>query len=204
MISRLLKQLGFEESRNKQSKSTSPLEDSIAKSVEAFRNRRIYQHLSIPDIDSIAYENLIQTVFDNLCEQLSPDFREEYETVLGWTDAQQAIYVIWVLEAEVNNGGFNQFYFNSSGQYAELLPKALNLIGAPKFADLVVRANRVYEREKEDITRRQDGTIEGFSKSYENNPLNALDNEFFKLYDEEDLQKLQVEFIRKNKSDFVN
>ena len=54
------------------------------------------------------------------------------------------------------------------------------------------------------IKNHQDGTLEGFSKSYQDNPLNDLDTEFYDLYKIEDLHKLQVDFIRKNKQDFVD
>jgi hypothetical protein len=112
--------------------------------------------------------------------------------------------MIWLLEAEVNNGGYNQFYFNSSGQFYKQLPEALRLIGAYKFADLTIRANNTYEKENAKITKYQDGTIEGFSKSYDDNPLNKFDDEFYDLYKQEDLQKIQVDYIRKHKSAFVD
>jgi hypothetical protein len=128
----------------------------------------------------------------------------EYQTVLTWTKPQQAIYTIWWLEAEVNNGGYNQFYANSSGQFYKLLPDALKLVGAVKFADLTERANKTYESENKKITEHQDGTVEGFSKSYDDNPLNKFDDEFYDLYKTEDLQQLQVNFIRKNKLEFIH
>lgn len=95
--------------------------------------------------------------------------------------------MIWALEAEVNNGGYNQFYFNSSGQFYKHLPDALKLVGAPKFADLTKRANNTFEKENPKITQHQDGTIEGFSKSYDENPLNKFDDEFYDLYETENL-----------------
>ena len=107
-------------------------------------------------------------------------------------------------EAEVNNGGFNQFYFNSSGIFSDLAPEAFRRIGAPKFADLMNRANQLYRKENETITEKLDGTLEGFSDSYKNNPLNKLDDEFYELYEQEDLLKLQIGYIRKNKDKFVD
>ena len=29
---------------------------------------------------------------------------------MSWNKSRQAIYMIWALEAEVNDGGYNQFY----------------------------------------------------------------------------------------------
>ncbi|WET68827.1 DUF4375 domain-containing protein [Sphingobacterium sp.] len=155
-------------------------------------------------IDTTSDDMLLEVVYDNLFRKLSAAYDKEYEIVLSWNKSRQAIYMISQLEAEVNNGGYNQFYFNSSGQFAAALPEALKLVGAPKFADLTERANSTFEKEKSKITEDQDGTVEGFSKSYENNPLNKFDEEFYKLHDVENLQKIQVDYIRKNKKEFTD
>lgn len=155
-------------------------------------------------IDTTSDDMLLEVVYDNLFRKLSATYDKEYEIVLSWNKSRQAIYMISQLEAEVNNGGYNQFYFNSSGQFAAALPEALKLVGATKFADLTERANRTFEKEKSKITEDQDGTVEGFSKSYENNPLNKFDKEFYKLNDVENLQKIQVDYIRKNKKEFTD
>lgn len=44
---------------------------------------------------------------------------------------------VWELEAEVNNGGFTQYFFNSSGRHAPDAPAALRAIGAAATAVLV-------------------------------------------------------------------
>ena len=61
-----------------------------------------------------------------------------------------------------------------------------------------------FKKEYEKITKHQDGTLEGFSKSYENNPLNDQDDKFYALYKDENLQQIQIEYIRKHKKDFVD
>jgi hypothetical protein len=179
-------------------------EEQLSKSIEAFKNRPIYKELTEQNIDTISDDNLLQVVFDNLSEKQPADYKKEYETVMSWNMSRQAIYMIWALEAEVNNGGYNQFYFNSSGQFYKYLPKALRLVGANKFADLTERANKTFEKENDRITKHQDGTIEGFSKSYEDNPLNDFDTEFYELYKSENLQQIQVDYIRKNKKEFID
>jgi hypothetical protein len=206
MFATLLKLFGCSGQSNKGdtvSKSDS-LSNQIFTSVEDFKNRTIYKVLTSEVIDTTSDENLLQTVFDNLSEKLPKDYDKEYEEVAGWNKPRQAIYIIWLLEAEVNNGGFNQFYFNSSGQFAELAPEALRLVEAAQFADLVTKANNVYKKEEEKITKHQDGTLEGFSQSYEDNPLNKFDDEFYALYKIENLQELQINFIRKNKEFFID
>jgi hypothetical protein len=202
----LLKLFGYS-GRPKQSDKvlkSNTLSEQINKSIESFKNRPIHKRLTTQIIDTTSDDDLLQIIFDNLIDKLPKDYTNEYQTVLGWTKSQQAIYIIWCLEAEVNNGGYNQFYFNSSGQYADLAPDALKLVGAPKFADLTTRANEVYKKEKEKIAIHQDGSLEGFSKSYNDNPLNKFDDEFYELYKKEDLQTTQITYIRNHKLDFID
>jgi len=43
-------------------------------------------------------------------------------------------------ESEVNNGGFSQYFLNSSGETAGFVVEALETIGAPNTADICRRA----------------------------------------------------------------
>ena len=180
------------------------IEEQHAQSFEVFKNRPIHKELTEQIIDTTSEDNLLQVVFDNLSEKQSTDYENEYETVMSWNKSRQAIYMIWVLEAEVNNGGYIQFYFNSSGQFYKHLPDVLKLVGANKFADLTKRANDTFEKENSKITQHQDRTLEGFSKSYDDNPLNQYDDEFYDLYKTENLQQIQVDYIRNNKKEFID
>ena len=179
-------------------------DEKITQSIEEFNNRKICTKLSEELIDNTSDDKLLQLVFDNLSQKNSEDYENEFATVMSWNKSKQAIYMIWALESEVNNGGYNQFYFNSSGQFYKYLPDALKLVGANKYSELMKRANETFAKENPKITQHQDGTIEGFSKSYEDNPLNKFDDEFYKLYETENLQQLQVDFIRKHKTEFID
>lgn len=48
---------------------------------------------------------------------------------------EKNILFIEMLEGEVNNGGFDQYFFNSSGEYAHETYKAMKEINAPVMAD---------------------------------------------------------------------
>lgn len=53
------------------------------------------------------------------------------------TDSQKYFLFIANLEREVNNGGFHQFFFNSSGDHVHETLKGLKAIGAFKTANIV-------------------------------------------------------------------
>lgn len=53
---------------------------------------------------------------------------------------QQVFSSIWAVESEVNNGGFSQYFLNSSCETAAFVAEALDTIGAPHTADICRRA----------------------------------------------------------------
>jgi len=56
------------------------------------------------------------------------------------TRPQKVFSAIWVVESEVNNGGFSQYFQNSSCESAGFVVEALGTVGAPKTAEICRRA----------------------------------------------------------------
>ena len=52
----------------------------------------------------------------------------------------QLLVCIWGVEADVNNGGFDQFFFNSYGGLGPAASAALRAIGASQMAEIVDEA----------------------------------------------------------------
>ena len=84
-----------------------------------------------------------------------------------------------------------------------MVKEGLELIGANKYADLVNNANNTYLKIKEDLDSKDDGSIESFSESYEDNPLNEFDGRFYELEEVESLDSIQIKFICENQADFI-
>jgi len=179
-------------------------QDLIDKSFKEFNNRKIYDKLTDEIIDQTSDDNLLQTVFDNIETNFEDGELYSVEKIRKLSDGKQAIFSIWMLQAEVNNGGFNQFYYNSSGQFSEMALTGLKLINAEKFADLLDRANKTYSKIADVLKEKDDGKIESFSESYDNSPLNKLDDEFYELDETERLDSIQIKYIRENKTQFTD
>ena len=127
----------------------------------------------------------------------------EFENVNKLSNGQKALFSTWWLEAEVNNGGFNQFYYNSTGQYAKMAEVGFKTVGAEKFSELTLRANKIFKENKKRLEEFDDGTMESFSESYKDNPLNNLDTEFYELYELEKIGDLRIKYIRENITEFT-
>lgn len=65
----------------------------------------------------------------------------DVEWVQLLSPARRAVLLVEALEIEINNGGFDQYYLNSSGDGAPFAPAALRLLGHEAAATLVERGN---------------------------------------------------------------
>ena len=84
---------------------------------------------NMKDINSILRiedsNNLIIALNGHLSEKC--DYGELLEKL---TEPEKTIYLCQVLEGEINNGGFGQFFYNSSGDFANETLSALKEISA--------------------------------------------------------------------------
>jgi hypothetical protein len=76
---------------------------------------------------------------------------------------QYAVYVLFTIDTDVDDGGIAEVYFNSSGTYAEEGVKLLSRIGAGDHAAVLEQANRIIApdgpvpRDRDARQRRLDG-----------------------------------------------
>ena len=178
-------------------------EIELNKTMEDWNNRKRHKVLTPEIIKEIPDIELEQAIFDNIYENIKGDFDNEFEKINELSKGQKAFWSTWVIEGEVNNGGFNQFYFNSSGQFHEMAEIGFKIIGAKKFSQLTKRANKIYAENKKRLEEFNDGTLESFSESYKDNPLNDLDTEFYELYDSEKISDLRIKYIREHTNEFI-
>lgn len=106
----------------------------------------------------------------------------EYKNANTLSYGQKALYYWWYVDAQVTNGGFEQFYFNGYGIYAQTAIKALKHIGDIKMAELINRSYKLYLKEKKRIDDLRKDIFDGFSNLYrENKDFNELNDEYYKI-----------------------
>lgn len=107
----------------------------------------------------------------------------------------QVFFVSYLVEAEVMNGGFSQFFWNSSSQYANLVPAALRELNATDAALVFEKAQVVAASEDSMRTRlKAERTLEAFSRSYQETRLETFDAPFCKLA--EGFPELRARFVK--------
>ena len=107
---------------------------------------------------------------------------------------ERIILAIEALEREVNNGGYDQFFANSSREFAPIIVQALLRIGCPKTAEITQRAI--------DALHLPDLSVEGIETAMEaaediEDDLNNCDNSYFAAG--EDIAGQLFAFIKANK-----
>jgi hypothetical protein len=58
-------------------------------------------------------------------------------------DPEKLYYALTLFQNEVNNGGFHQFFFNSSGSYYDLIENGLVTFNEPHALDLLHQAKQI-------------------------------------------------------------
>lgn len=115
---------------------------------------------------------------------------------------EKNVIFIEMLEGQVNNGGFDQYFFNSSGDYVHETLSALEEIKAPITADIfdqAVKAFPVFPIPK-DIEKRRKFMEKLPKEIFEK--WAALDDKFYDY--PENLSELVIEFVKTHRDKFEN
>jgi len=123
---------------------------------------------------------------------------DEYETSLqSFSRSQRLVHALHWYIAEVNNGGHDQFYFNSTGIVWPDAIAAFDAIGESEGAEIVRQsAKRLGGEPARDRSERQD-QLEQIEPSFDD-----LDDRFYELQKQVDLDAKMMDFIRVRPSDF--
>lgn len=149
-------------------------------------------HFDIDDILAIGDETKIIVT---LIEPISKKFnRVGFDNL---TEPEKVFYCVYWLEGEVNNGGFNQYFFNSAGDFAQETVVALRKIGAHYTADILLQSFSVFPKNSpiRDRYKRQKVLLKIGEEKEEF--LNELDEKFFAYTDP--IGSLLIEYIKKQK-----
>ena len=116
--------------------------------------------------------------------------------------AERVFYTVFQLEGEVNNGGFSQYLYNSSGDFANEIVKALCEIKAYKTADICDAALTALGSEIPENWELRQEKLESMITDEVGEILDEYDNEFYSCSD--NLEELSYKFIITNKSQFTH
>lgn len=173
--------------------------------VNGFLNRKVHNILTREILEDTSDADLEQTVIDNIMSKFDKDFSNEFEIVEGLSKGQQTIYSTWCLEAEVNNGGFDQYFFNSTGENAFMALEGLETLGLTNYYGILQSAIAMLDLKVDEFVElRRKSSLQAYLQAKELIDFSALDEEFYKLQITSGISGVRVLFIRENLNDFTD
>ena len=124
------------------------------------------------------------------------------EALSNLNPPERTVYLVEELQAEVMNGGFDQYFFNSSGDHWEDAVIACETIGAVQTADLLRKAALAYGCELPGSRDERIEAIESQAKEGYDEELAALDSVFYAY--EENVDALIFDYCRQHQKMFLN
>lgn len=157
--------------------------------------------ISGPSLRALAVEDLDFAIFEYVAERLSKTDAPNAE-LLTLPRGLQVFYLSFLVEAEVMNGGFNQFFWNSSGAMADLIAPALRDLGAHDAADIFEQAWALAKVEASLRSPfKEERSLDAFSRSYAETRLGQFDAPFGRIA--QWLPSLRADFIKAHEDWFL-
>jgi hypothetical protein len=178
------------------------LKRQIAESVRKWEARPRYSELTPEVLAAVPDDLLEQAIVDFVMAHGEWQDEELLALFASLPEGFGIVYTTWALDAEIANGGFHQYFWNTKGRYVDLLTKAVARIGSPDHGHVLEEAVGVFRgQRKPDLTgldpRQQ---LEAFSASARASELAPLDSRWYALGD---LAAARVRFIREEPALFT-
>lgn len=129
--------------------------------------------------------------------------KEESQGLASFSAPERYIYAVQAMIREVNNGGFGQFFNNTSGALAFDLVPALTAIGSAKARSIAERAVALFGRPRSLSEAARSKHLAKLTRNWDLSPWEDLDNEY---YDEmmEPLESMMLDYIAGQQDAFAS
>ena len=138
----------------------------------------------------------VSEVYDFICQKCN-----DGEDISALNSDERIIYIVQTLEQEVNGGGFSQFFYNSSGDFAGEMVDAFREIGAEKTAAICQQALDAVGQPLPGNRAERIELLEKIETDALTEALNACDDAFYAY--PEDLNALTDAYVKQHQAEFA-
>ncbi len=178
-----IRQVMLSESDNEQFRK---FQDVVSKDGDVVKN--IINYLE----GNIEKNNLVTSMYSTVCRKCK--YGNDIEKL---NEYEKTLFITQTAEQEINNGGFSQFFFNSSGRFASRSVNSFENIGAAKTAEICKKALSVFNGEIPFDRKERQELLEELNCD---DLLSDCDNAFYNY--EDDLEALNYSYIMKYREFF--
>ena len=115
----------------------------------------------------------------------------------SFSEAEKLYFAVGLLEGEVYNGGFDQYFSNSSGSFYEHAARGLQAVGATRSARLLADAKHALFGDSAVPTDSTERRAHLRALSLDSNVLDSLDTQFYE--DPDELGALMERFAKEHR-----
>jgi hypothetical protein len=108
-----------------------------------------FRHLTPELLAGLSADEIADAVVQHVHLQVAGSWGREAPIIRALPAGVRAVYTTWLVDAEVNAGGFRQYFFNSSGQYAGDALAGYELLGAEEYAGVMRSAIATFEIDRD-------------------------------------------------------
>jgi hypothetical protein len=145
--------------------------------------------------------NLPNAVVEGLASHMGEDYAQEAAVLQDATPGQRAIYALDWTTLEVNNGGWHQFFWNSSGGLTDEAIAGAELIGADDNAAILRDAAAIFAggQVPQDRAERQ-RVLDALPESEADRVFGALEERWYAR--DRELERLMVAYVEAHPDEF--
>lgn len=150
----------------------------------------------IDEILSHENSNPIQTILGAIDYRIGQKIEKQGEASL--TETEKKFHAVYWLQGDVNNDGFDGYFFNTAGNDAETALVGLRDIGAFKAIELLEQAMAIFPGGKPPADRFKRQEVMDKITSQSESVWEKCGNEFCKLP-----EQLSLAYVKQKKAEFV-
>lgn len=142
-----------------------------------------FRHLTPELLASLSTDEIADAIVQHVHLHVAGAWGRETPIIRALPAGVRAIYTTWLVDAEVNAGGFHQYFFNSSGQYAGDALAGYELLDAEEYASIMRSAIATFEIDREQLASFEADDPELLAESSVHASLRDLDQRYYTLGD---------------------
>ena len=107
-----------------------------------------YKKLKKGELSSVTEADLRTAVMSWIFGKFNRNWSNQYEVIISLPRPCRDVYACCSVVDEINNGGLNQLFFNSTGQFAQMAQEGFLALGSDNLSNIMKEAIEIYEKKQ--------------------------------------------------------
>src|SRR5438105_15437142 len=142
-----------------------------------------FRHLTPELLAALSADEVADAIVQHVHLRVAGEWGREAPIIRSLPPGVRAIYTTWLVDAEVNAGGFHQYFFNSSGQYAGDALAGYELLAVEEYAAIMRSAIATFEIDRDRLGAFEAEDPETLADSPVHSALREIDRRYYALGD---------------------